>query len=147
MRRRRATTRRNCALRARRRGSRYVVTSNHVSERRLEHRAGSPRLFLAVEKVGIDAESDLARGVAELTRDERDVRPTGDQEAGESVAEVVPPDRLEPGLLESGFQGSEANVRCVVGCPLLRREHVVVGSVESCLGLVLPERLREGGRE
>ena len=104
-----------------------------VSEHLLQHLPCPSRLFFAVEEVGVDAEGDLAGGVAELAGDEGDVCAAGDEEAGEGVPKVVPPDRLEPGSLESGLQRSQADVRCMVWRPGSRREHVVVGLVESCL--------------
>jgi hypothetical protein len=61
--------------------------------RRLRPFPGGPlesaAMLFAVEEVGVDAERNLARGVAELARDEGDVRPTRDQEAGERVRGVV----------------------------------------------------------
>jgi hypothetical protein len=69
----------------------------------LQHLSRSSRLFFAVEEMGVDAEGDLTGGVAELARDERDVRPAGDQEAGEGVAKVVQSDRLETGSSRAGF--------------------------------------------
>jgi hypothetical protein len=40
--------------------------------------------------------------VAELARDEGDVRSAGDQKACEPVPKVVPPDVLEAGFLQGG---------------------------------------------
>src|SRR3954451_19056031 len=123
------------------------LPSDDVPEHLLQHLPCLPRLFIAVEEVGIDAEGDLTGGVAELARDEGDVRPAGDEEAGEGVPKIVPPDRLELGFFESGLQRSQADVGCVVWRPCSRREHVVVGLVEACLRLVLAERLSQRGHE
>src|SRR3954453_14580154 len=97
--------------------------------------------------MGVDAEGDLARGVAELPRYERDVCPTSNEQAGKGVPKVMPPDRLEPSFLESGLQGSQTDVRRVVGSPYSCREHVVVGLVETCLPLVVPKRIRQRRHE
>ena len=62
-----------------------------------QHLPCPARLLFVVEEVGVDAEGDLAGGVAELTGDEGDVRAARDQEAGESVPKGVPTDWLETG--------------------------------------------------
>ena len=73
------------------------MSSDDVCKHVLQHLPRPPSLLVAVEEMGIDAEGDLARGVAELAGDEGDVCPAGDQEAGEGVPEVMPPDRVVPG--------------------------------------------------
>ncbi len=57
-------------------------------------------MFGAVEQVRVDAERDVGGGVAELPRDEDDVRALRDEERGERVSEVVEAEARDVGAFE-----------------------------------------------
>src|SRR4029077_3856633 len=75
-----------------------------LSEHFLQHLACPPGLLGVIEKVRIDAKSDVARAVAELPGDEHDVRASPDEQRREGVSQVMPSQPLYSRLRERRFE-------------------------------------------